>query len=219
MPRRARSESSAGIEGLGPRQRKILEYILGTVEDRGYPPSVREIAEAVGLASPSTVHAHLEALQKKGYLRKDATKPRAIQISYAPGVGPAQSSGGTRHVPLVGRIAAGSPTQALEEIEDVMELPASIVGEGTLFMLRVKGDSMIDAGIHDGDFVVVRKQDDASPGSIVAALLDDEATVKTLVRQGSRTLLKAENPAYAPIEVNTENGRIMGKVVALLRSL
>ena len=219
MPRRSRTQSSEGIEGLGPRQRKILEYILGTVEDRGYPPSVREIAEAVGLASPSTVHAHLEALQKKGYLRKDATKPRAIQISYAPGVGPAQSSGGTRHVPLVGRIAAGAPTQALEEIEDVMELPASIVGDGTLFMLRVKGDSMIDAGIHDGDFVVVRKQDDAAPGSIVAALLDDEATVKTLVRQGSRTLLKAENPAYAPIEVNSENGRIMGKVVALLRSL
>ena len=219
MPRRARSQSSEGIEGLGPRQRKILEFILGAVEHRGYPPSVREIAEAVGLASPSTVHAHLEALQKKGYLRKDATKPRAIQISYAPGVGPAQSRGATRHVPLVGRIAAGSPTQALEEIEDVMELPASIVGDGTLFMLRVKGDSMIDAGIHDGDFVVVRKQDDATPGSIVAALLDDEATVKTLVRQGPRTLLKAENPAYAPIEVNSENGRIMGKVVALLRSL
>jgi repressor LexA len=219
MPRRSRAQSSEGIEGLGPRQRKILEHILGTVEDRGYPPSVREIAEAVGLASPSTVHAHLEALQRKGYLRKDATKPRAIQISYAPGVGPAESRGGTRHVPLVGRIAAGSPTQALEEIEDVMELPASIVGDGTLFMLRVKGDSMIEAGIHDGDFVVVRKQDDATPGSIVAALLDDEATVKTLVRQGSRTLLKAENPAYAPIEVNTDNGRIMGKVVALLRSL
>jgi repressor LexA len=219
MPRRARSESSSGIEGLGPRQRKILEYILGTVEARGYPPSVREIAEAVGLASPSTVHAHLEALQRKGYLRKDATKPRAIQISYAPGVGPAESSGGTRRIPLVGRIAAGSPTQALEEIEDVMELPASVVGDGTLFMLRVKGDSMIDAGIHDGDFVVVRKQDDATPGSIVAALLEDEATVKTLVRQGSRTLLKAANPAYEPIEVTTSNGRIMGKVVALLRSL
>jgi repressor LexA len=123
-----------------------------------------------------------------------------------------------RNVPLVGRIAAGPPTQALEEIEDVMPLPASIVGDGTLFMLAVKGDSMRDAGIHDGDYVVVRKQDDATPGSIVAALLEDEATVKTLVRQGSKTILRAENPAYEPIEVTGES-RILGKVVALLRSL
>jgi repressor LexA len=207
-----------GVDTLGPRQKKVLDYILGTVEARGYPPSVREIADAVGLASPSTVHAHLEALQRKGYIRKDATKPRAIEISYAPGMGPAAATGGVRHVPLVGRIAAGSPIQAVEDVEDVLPLPASIVGEGTFFGLRVKGDSMTGAGINDGDVVVVRKQDDATPGSIVAALLEDEATVKTLVRQGSKTILKPENPAYEPIAVTGES-RILGKVVALLRSL
>ena len=216
MPRRA--STSDDVSSLGPRQKKILDFILGTVEARGYPPSVREIADAVGLASPSTVHAHLEALQRKGYIRKDATKPRAIEISYAPGVGPASSRDGVRHVPLVGRIAAGSPTQALQEIEDVMPLPASIVGSGDFFMLRVKGDSMHDAGIHDGDYVVIRKQEDATSGEIVAALLEDEATVKTLVRTDGRTILRPENPAFEPIEI-TGDGRIMGKVVALLRSL
>ena len=212
-------EVVAGVEALGPRQKRILEFILSTVEARGYPPSVREIADAVGLASPSTVHAHLEALQSKGYIRKDPTKPRAIEISYAPGVGPSSSRSGIKHVPLVGRIAAGAPLQAVEDIEDVLPLPASIIGEGTFFMLRVKGDSMTGAGIEDGDLVVIRKQDDATPGSIVAAMLEDEATVKTLVRDNGRTVLRAANPAYAPIEVTTENGRILGKVVALLRSL
>lgn len=216
MPKRR--TGTAGVETLGLRQKKILEHILSTVEERGYPPSVREIADAVGLASPSTVHAHLEALQSKGYIRKDATKPRAIEISYAPGMGPATSRSGVRHVPLVGRIAAGAPVQAVEDVEDVLPLPASLVGEGTFFALRVKGDSMTGAGINDGDVVVVRKQDDATPGSIVAALLEDEATVKTLVRQGGKTLLKPENPVYAPIEVTGES-RILGKVVALLRSL
>ncbi len=227
MPRRASSADnrSAGHEGaktgvgtLGPRQRKILDFILGTVEARGYPPSVREIADAVGLASPSTVHAHLEALQRKGYIRKDATKPRAIEISYAPGLGPSGSRSGVRHVPLLGRIAAGAPILAVEEIEEVMPLPASIVGDGTFFMLKVKGDSMLDAGIHDGDFVVIRKQEDATSGDVVAALLEDEATVKTLVRQGGRTILKPENSAYEPIEIDADT-RILGKVVALLRSL
>ena len=221
MPKRPRSHArpdASSVDTLGPRQKKILDHILNTVQDRGYPPSVREIADAVGLASPSTVHAHLEALQRKGYLRKDATKPRAIQISYAPGMGPAESTDGVRHVPLLGRIAAGPPIQALEEVEDVLPLPASIVGDGTFFMLKVKGDSMHDAGIHDGDMVVIRKQDDANSGSIVAALLEDEATVKTLVRQGTKTILRPENPAYEPIEVNGDS-RILGKVVALLRSL
>lgn len=207
-----------GVDALGPRQKRVLEYILSSVEQRGYPPSVREIAEAVGLASPSTVHAHLEALQRKGYIRKDATKPRAIEVSYAPGMGPAASRSGVRHVPLVGRIAAGTPLQAVEDIEDVLPLPASLVGEGTFFGLHVKGDSMVDAGINDGDVVVVRKQDDADHGDVVAALLEDEATVKTLVRDGAKTILRAENPAYAPIEVSGES-RILGKVVALLRSL
>lgn len=216
MPRRP--APSDDVTSLGPRQKKILDFILGTVESRGYPPSVREIADAVGLASPSTVHAHLEALQRKGYIRKDATKPRAIEISYAPGMGPASSRSEVRHIPLVGRIAAGSPTQALEEIEDVLPLPASIVGDGTFFMLRVKGESMLNAGINDGDYVVIRKQDDATSGEIVAALLEDEATVKTLVRKDGKTILRPENDAFEPIEV-TGDGRIMGKVVALLRSL
>ena len=217
MPKR--TKTAGGVDALGPRQKKILDFILGTVEERGYPPSVREIADAVGLASPSTVHAHLEALQRKGYIRKDATKPRAIEVSYALDIGPASSRDGVRNIPLVGRIAAGSPTQALEEIEDVLPLPASVVGDGTLFMLKVKGDSMHDAGIHDGDYVVIRKQDDATPGDVVAALIEDEATVKTLVRQGGKTVLKAENPAYSNIEVSSDDARIMGKVVALLRSL
>lgn len=211
--------TTAGVEALGLRQKRILEFILSTVEDRGYPPSVREIADAVGLASPSTVHAHLEALQSKGYIRKDPTKPRAIEISYAPGMGPASSRSGTKMVPLLGRIAAGPPLQSVEDIEDVLPLPASVIGEGEFFMLRVAGDSMTGAGINDGDLVVVRKQDDASPGSIVAAMLEDEATVKTLVRDGARTVLRAENPAYEPIPVTAENSRILGKVVALLRSL
>ncbi len=217
MPRRP--AAGAGVDALGPRQKKILDFILSTVEERGYPPSVREIADSVGLASPSTVHAHLEALQKKGYIRKDATKPRAIEISYAPGIGPTSSRSGVRNVPLVGRIAAGPATPAIQEIEEVMPLPASMLGNGEFFMLRVKGQSMRDAGIHDGDFVVVRKQDDATPGSIVAALIEDEATVKTLIRQGSRTILRPENPDYEPIEVNAESSRVLGKVVALLRSL
>lgn len=217
MPRKATRRP--GVDQLGPRQKKVLDFILSTVEGRGYPPSVREIADAVGLASPSTVHAHLEALQTKGYIRKDPTKPRAIQISYAPGVGPSEGHTAVRHVPLVGRIAAGSPTQALEEIEDVLPIPASLVGNGTFFMLRVKGESMTGAGINDGDLVVVRKQDDATPGSIVAALIEDEATIKTLVRTGAKTTLRAENPAFAPIEVTGENSRILGKVVALMRSL
>jgi repressor LexA len=218
MPKSITGETP-GVDALGLRQKRILEFILSTVEERGYPPSVREIAEAVGLASPSTVHAHLEALQSKGYIRKDPTKPRAIEISYAPGMGPHASKAGTKMVPLLGRIAAGAPLQAVEDIEDVLPLPASVIGEGTFFMLRVTGDSMTGAGIEDGDLVVIRKQDDATPGSIVAAMLDDEATVKTLIRDNGRTLLRAENPAYAPIEVTTDQGRILGKVVALLRSL
>lgn len=206
------------VHELGPRQKKILEFLLSEIEDRGYPPSVREIADAVGLKSPSTVHAHLEALEKKGYISKDKTKPRAIEIHYARDVGPVARRSAVRHVPLVGRIAAGSPTQALEEVEDVLPLPAEFVGEGSHFMLRVKGDSMIGIGIHDGDSVVVRKQDHADPGDVVAALLSDEATVKTFVKDGARTYLRPENPDLDPIEITPET-RVLGKVVTLLRSL
>ncbi|HVL80018.1 MAG TPA: transcriptional repressor LexA [Actinomycetota bacterium] len=205
------------VEDLGPRQRKILDFILGAIEERGYPPSVREIAEAVGLASPSTVHAHLEALQRKGYLRRDPTKPRAIAVHYAPEVGPVESKSGVRHVPLVGRVAAGGPALAVEEVEDVLAVPASLVGDGTLFMLRVQGESMTGAGIQPGDMVVVRKQDDATSGDVVVALIEDEATCKTYVLHDGRPLLRAENPAYDDVVVTPET-RIVGKVVALLRS-
>lgn len=210
-------ERPSRVDDLGPRQRKILEYLLSTIEDRGYPPSVREIGSAVGLASPSTVHTHLAALERKGYLRRDPTKPRAIEVRYAPEVGPVSRRSGVRHVPLVGRIAAGSPTHAVEEVEDVLPLPASLVGEGTCFVLRIRGDSMIGAGINDGDLVVVRKQERAETGDVVAALLEDEATAKTLIRQDGRIILRPENPALQPIELNDES-RILGKVVALLRS-
>ena len=202
---------------LGPRQQRILDFILSTVAERGYPPSVREIAEAVGLTSPSTVHAHLEALQKKGYLRKDATKPRAIAIHYAPDVGRFDSPAAIRFVPLVGRVAAGAPALAQENVEEVLPLPQSMLGEGTFFALRVRGESMIEAGIHDGDLVVVRKQEDATPGDVVVAMLDDEATVKTLARQGGKTVLRPENASMSPIPV-TPDTAIVGKVVALLRS-
>jgi repressor LexA len=212
-----RETASHQGKDLGPRQRKILDFILSTVGDRGYPPSVREIAEAVGLTSPSTVHAHLEALQRKGYLRKDASKPRAIEIRYAPEVGPTGRRSGVRHVPLIGRVAAGSPTLALEEIEDVMALPASLLGEGTFFMLRVKGESMIEGGINDGDYVVVRRQEEAHTGEIVVALLEDEATVKTLAREGGKLVLRPENKSMKSIPVKPD-ARILGKVVALLRS-
>lgn len=211
MPRAQR------IKDLGYRQRRILQYLLETIEERGYPPSVREIADNVGLASPSTVHAHLEALERKGYLSKDPTKPRAIEIHFAPDVGPVPKRSGVRHVPLVGRIAAGSPDQAIEEVEDVLPLPTSVVGEGTLFMLRVKGDSMTGIGIHPGDCVVVRKQEDAAHGDVVAALVGDDATVKTLIRENGDVYLRPENPAHPNIPVD-EGTSVLGVVVALLRS-
>ncbi|MBT8193585.1 MAG: transcriptional repressor LexA, partial [Acidimicrobiia bacterium] len=157
---------------ISTRQQEILDYIRDTVADRGYPPSVREIGEAVGLSSPSTVHSHLSTLEATGHLRRDPTKPRAIEILD-------EEPSNVRNVPLVGRIAAGSPILAEEDIEDVIPLPVDLVGDGPIFMLRVKGESMIDAGILDGDYVVIHRQPDALDGEIVAALIDgEEATVK-----------------------------------------
>ena len=199
---------------ISTRQREILDYIRDTVADRGYPPSVREIGEAVGLSSPSTVHSHLATLESAGHLRRDPTKPRAIEILDEP----AQRSD-VRDVPLVGRIAAGSPILAEEDIEDVFALPVDLVGDGPLFMLRVKGESMIDAGILDGDFVVVRRQPDALDGEIVAALIDgDEATVKRLERKDGAVILHAENPAFEPM-VFTDGVELIGKVVTVLRGI
>ncbi|MDH3426050.1 MAG: transcriptional repressor LexA [Acidimicrobiia bacterium] len=201
------------------RQQEILDLITSTVEDRGYPPSVREIGEVVGLSSPSTVHSHLSALVKAGLLRRDPAKPRAIEV-----VNPEKQSSNvsrlaSRDVPLVGRIAAGSPILADEDIEDVYPLPEALVGRDPVFMLEVKGDSMINAGILDGDFVVVRRQSEASNGDIIAALVNgEEATVKRFSKQGDKVQLIAENEAYEPLTF-TEGVDVLGKVVTVLRSL
>jgi repressor LexA len=206
------------MDNLTDRQRKILDYIAQTVEDRGYPPSVREIGDAVGLHSPSSVHAQLSTLAQKGLLAKDPTKPRAIRVHREPQRGRAKTARtDVVEVPLVGRIAAGGPILAEESVEDTMPLPRDLVGSGTLFALTVKGDSMIDAGIFDGDTVIVRQQQTAEDGEIVAALIEDEATVKRLSRKGGKVRLIAENPNYEPIE--PENVSVLGKVVAVLRKV
>ena len=202
------------MEQLTDRQRRILDFIAQTRDERGYPPSVREIGDAVGLHSPSSVHAQLATLAQKGYLTKDPTKPRAIRVHGAEHAAP--SSANLVEVPLVGRIAAGGPILAEQNVEDTMALPRDLVGSGTLFALTVRGDSMTGAGILDGDTVIIRQQPEASDGEIVAALVgDDEATVKRLSRKGGKVRLLAENPAYDPIE--PEEMSVLGKVVAVLR--
>ncbi len=206
------------MKPLSERQQQVLDFIRATVADRGYPPSVREIGEAVGLSSPSTVHSHLSSLVEAGAIRRDPTKPRAIEV-LGPPPAALPDSDDVRQVPLVGRIAAGSPILASEDIEDVYPLPQALVGSGPLFMLSVKGDSMIDAGILDGDLVVVRRQPDAADGDIVAALVDDEeATVKRLFRRDGRVILHAENPAYEDL-VRDDGVAVLGKVVSVLRRL
>lgn len=202
------------MSDITPRQQRILDFIAETVRDRGYPPTVREIGEAVGLTSSSSVHAQLANLERKGLLHKDPTKPRAVTLD-----GP-RADGSA--VPLVGRIAAGAPTLAAEHVEDYLTVPADFTrGGGEHFALRVAGDSMIGAGILDGDVVVVRSQDTASDGDIVAALLpgpaEDEATVKRLGHDGPRVMLIPENPGLEPFEF--ADGRILGRVVAVLRHL
>ncbi|MDX1448974.1 MAG: transcriptional repressor LexA [Acidimicrobiia bacterium] len=217
---------STGADGTAPlsdRQQQVLDFICAKVAERGYPPSVREIGEALGLSSPSTVHSHLSTLSRLGYIRKDPTKPRAIEILGASAADtPAPSTRDDEHlrdVPLLGRIAAGSPILAAEDVENVMALPTDLVGNGPVFMLEVRGDSMIDAGILEGDYVVVRKQDDARDGEIVAALIDgEEATVKRLRRADGKVMLISENPAYAPM-VFDRDVSIIGKVVTVLRKL
>ena len=223
MARRSQTESDFG-EGLTPRQRDILAVIRSTVEERGYPPSVREIGEAVGLTSPSSVAHQLGVLERKGLLRRDANRPRALVVAddSAPanetsaditGIGDATPA--AAYVPVLGRIAAGGPILAEEAVETVFPLPREIVGEGELFLLKVVGDSMVDAAICDGDWVVVRRQPTADNGEIVAALLDDEATVKTLQRRDGHTWLLPHNPAYSPID--GDHATILGKVVTVIR--
>ena len=210
-------------DGLRPRQRQVLELIKREVATRGYPPSVREIGRHLGLSSPATVHSHLRALERAGHIRRDPTKPRAIEIlggdrERVPAALSARSEP-TRDVPLLGRIAAGSPILAEEHVEDVMPLPESLVGSGPLFMLEVRGDSMIEAGILDGDMVVVRSQPQAENGEIVACLVDrEEATVKRIEKRRGEVILHSENPEYEPM-VFTSGVEILGKVVTVLRRL
>ena len=200
---------------LTERQEQVLEYIRETVAGRGYPPSVREIGEAVGLSSPSSVHAQLNSLVEAGAIRKDPAKPRAIVVLDE---GPVEEGRGrVRDVPVLGRIAAGTPILAAENVEEILPLPVDLVGEGPVFLLEIKGDSMIDAGILEGDLVAVRSQRDADDGDIVAALIDDEeATVKRLRRRDGKVILVSENPVYEPMEF--EDGvELVGKVISVLR--
>ncbi len=205
---------------LTPRQQQVLEFIDEEVRRRGYPPSVREIGEAVGLSSSSTVHAHLGALQDKGYLRRDPTKPRAIEVCYEPDSGAVVDRRPVRHVPLVGDVAAGTGTLAAENIEETMPLPEDLTGDGQLFMLRVRGDSMIDVGIFDKDFVVVRQQDTADNGDIVVAgIPGEEATVKTFLRKRGKVVLRPANEALEDMVFDADEITLYGKVVTVLRRL
>ncbi len=216
------NQPTSGSGPLSDRQRQVLDFLTATVNDRGYPPSVREICDAVGLSSPSTVHSHLSSLVKAGYIRRDATKPRAIEIlTDTTQVADARphTDDRLRDVPLVGRIAAGSPILATEDIETIMPLPEELVGSDPVFMLEVRGDSMINAGILDGDYVVIRRQPDARDGEIIAALVDgEEATVKRLRRENGKVVLMPENDALEPM-VFESGVEIIGKVVSVLRKL
>jgi len=208
------------------RQRKVLQVIRDSVQRRGYPPSMREIGEAVGLTSTSSVSYQLSTLQSKGYLRRDAGRPRTVEVRLPghPAVRPEAeepeaaldiASQDAAYVPLIGRIAAGGPILAEEAIEDIFPLPKQLVGAGTLFLLKVVGDSMINAAIADGDWVVVRQQPVADSGDIVAAMIDGEATVKTFKRADGHIWLMPHNPAYTPIP--GDDATILGKIVAVLR--
>jgi repressor LexA len=229
-------DTPAGPDGLTARQRLVLDTIRTSVESRGYPPSMREIGEAVGLNSPSSVKHQLTALERKGYLRRDPNRPRAIEVVHpddSRGVSAWGTSGAASfvdneaperdgapapsYVPVVGRIAAGGPILADQVVEDVFPLPRQLVGDGELFLLKVSGDSMIEAAICDGDWVVVRRQPVAENGEIVAAMIDGEATVKSLKRADGHVWLLPANAAYSPID--GDSAVVLGRVVTVLRSL
>ncbi|WP_422770707.1 transcriptional repressor LexA [Plantactinospora sp. WMMC1484] len=206
---------------LTARQRRILEFIRDWVERFGYPPSVREIGEAVGLVSPSSVAYQLKELERKGFLRRDPNRPRAVDVRPPNELVDDETARAQRptpaYVPMLGRIAAGGPILAEQAVEDIFPLPRELVGEGEVFMLQVKGDSMLDAAICDGDWVVVRQQPTANAGEIVAAMLDGEATVKTYRRRDGHVWLMPANSAFDPIP--GDNATIMGRVVAVLRRI
>jgi repressor LexA len=204
-----------GNGALTNRQQLILKMIAEATAERGFPPTVREIAEGVGLRSPASVTHQLQVLERKGYIRRDPNSPRALEILLP--AGNPEESAKPIYVPMLGQIAAGGPILAEESVEMVLPLPVELVGTGETFMLRVKGDSMIEAAICDGDWVVVRSQSTANNGEIVAALLDDEATVKTFKRSGTDVWLLPQNAAYSPID--GKFARIMGVVVAVIRKM
>jgi repressor LexA len=207
-------------EILSEKRQLILDYIAECLRERGYPPSVREIGEAVGLASSATVHTHLAVLQREGYLQRDPTKPRAIQVRYDPSSKVAMASGPVRHVPLIGEVAAGTGVLAQENVEELLPMPEQFTGTGSTFMLRVRGDSMIEAGIFDGDFVIVRQQPDAENGDVVVAgIPDDEATVKTFSRKKGAIVLTPANARLSPMTFDPSDVTIYGKVVTVLRRL
>jgi len=207
-------------EALTPRQREILNVISQSMQDRGYPPSVREIGEAVGLNSPSTVHNHLNTLQKMGFLRRDPTKPRAIEVRFDTNSEVAMERRPSRHVPLIGDVAAGTGVLAQENVEDLIPLPTDFTGEGELFMLRVRGDSMIEAGILDGDFVVARQQTVAENGDIVVAgIPGDEATIKTFKKSGNNITLVPSNSSMKPMVFTSDEVQIYGILVTVMRKV
>ena len=203
---------------LTARQRQILEIIERHMRERGYPPSVREIGEAVGLTSPSTVHSHLATLQRLGYLRRDPTKPRAIEVRWDENSDAALERRPVRHVPLVGDVAAGTDVLAQENVEELRPLPADFTGDGDLFMLRVRGDSMVDAAIVDGDYVVCQAQSTADNGDIVVAgIPGEEATVKTFTRKGGKVVLVPANARLEPMTFDAGDVTVFGRVVTVLR--
>ncbi len=209
----------ADSEPTGKR-REILDFISAQVRERGYPPSVREIGEAVGLASSSTVHTHLQTLHRQGFLRRDPTKPRAIEVRYDALSATPVERRPARHVPLIGDVAAGTGVLAQDNVEELLPMPEDFTGDGTLFMLRVRGDSMVEAGILDGDFVVVRQQSEANDGDVVVAgIPDGEATVKTFQRKDSTIVLVPSNSRLEPMVYDPADITIYGKVVTVLRRL
>ncbi len=205
---------------LTGKRKEILDFIASQLRERGYPPSVREIGQAVGLTSSSTVHTHLTTLQRQGFLRRDPTKPRAIEVRYDAFTGAPAERRPARHVPLVGNVAAGTGVLAQESVEELLPVPEDFTGDGQLFMLVVRGESMIEAGILDGDYVVVRQQDTAEKGNVVVAgIPGEEATVKTYGRRGPKIVLSPANPTMRPMVFDPGDVRIYGKVVTVLRRL
>jgi len=204
---------------LTERQREILECIETAMRERGYPPSVREIGESVGLSSSSTVHAHLSTLQRLGFLRRDPSKPRAIEVRYDPHTGSNAERRPVRHVPLIGEVAAGTGVLSEERVEEVFPLPQDFTGDGNLFMLKVRGDSMIEAGILSGDYVVVRQQDVRNGDIVVVGIPGEEATVKEYKRKGSNITLLPHNAKLSPMTFDADEVTMYGKVVTVMRRL